>query len=391
MKRWQKNYLILSGCICVFGFRLLYLKNEEFTLDGYGGAFEKIQELSEQLYFPYLFFASEQEERKKPYQWIAENVMHMVPLGNYIVQMEKDEMEAEDEETYALLVQRQENDENEIDSSGNLIGKDYSAETLQASVSNESLSIEKLSSMDYLVSNFYTIDSVTYLNEGDLDATQMMAMDLTIKEENQGPKILIFHTHSQEAFINSDGTAATSIVGIGSYLSQILNKTYGIETLHHEGVFDLVNGKLDRSEAYEQAAPEIRKILKQYPSIEVVIDLHRDGVKETTHLVTEIDGQAAAQIMFFNGMCRTRTNGDLTAMRNPYIKENLAFSMQMKIAAETFYPGFTRRNYIKGYKYNMDLMPKMLLIEAGAQTNTVEEVKNAMVPLAALLNYVLKE
>ena len=225
MKRWQKNYLILSGCICVFGFRLLYLKNEEFTLDGYGGAFEKIQELSEQLYFPYLFFASEQEERKKPYQWIAENVMHMVPLGNYIVQMEKDEMEAEDEETYALLVQRQENDENEIDSSGNLIGKDYSAETLQASVSNESLSIEKLSSMDYLVSNFYTIDSVTYLYEGVLDATHMMAMDLTIKEENQGPKILIFHTHSQEAFINSDGTAATSIVGIGSYLSQILNKT----------------------------------------------------------------------------------------------------------------------------------------------------------------------
>lgn len=45
----------------------------------------------------------------------------------------------------------------------------------------------------------------------------------------------------------------------------------------------------------------------------------------------------------------------------------------MKIAAETKYPGFARRNYLRGYKYNMDLMPRMLLIEAGAQTNTVEE------------------
>ena len=314
-----------------------------------------------------------------------------MPIGNYFVQMEKDEIVSEDEETYELLVKRQETDESEIDSSGNLIGEDRSAETLQASVSNENLSMEKLSNMDYLVSNFYTVDSVTYLNDGDLDAAQMMSVDLKIHGETEGPKVLIFHTHSQEAFADSDGTSATSIVGVGGFLTQLLNETYGIETLHHEGVYDLVNGKLDRSEAYEQAAPEIRQILQQYPSIEVVIDLHRDGVKETTHLVTEIDGKTTAQIMFFNGMCRTRTNGDLTSMQNPYIKENLAFSMQMKIAAETFYPGFTRRNYIKGYKYNMDLMPKMLLIEAGAQTNTVEEVKNAMVPLAALLNYVLKE
>ena len=390
MKNWQKNYLIIAALICMFGFHALYSKNEEFSLDKQGYFFEKIQEISEQMYFPNLMFEKEQKEELNFHQQIAKKVMSMVPLGNYLVQMEKDEMISEDEETYELLVKRQETDESAIDSSGNLVGEDHSAETLQASVSNENLSMEKLSNMEYLVSNFYTVDSVTYLKDGDLDAAQMMSESLKINEETEGPKVLIFHTHSQETFVDSDGTSATSIVGVGSYLTQLLNETYGIETLHHEGVYDLVNGKLDRSEAYEQAAPEIRQILQQYPSIEVVIDLHRDGVKETTHLVTEIDGRPTAQIMFFNGMCRTRTNGDLTSMQNPYIKENLAFSMQMKIAAETFYPGFTRRNYIKGYKYNMDLMPKMLLIEAGAQTNTVEEVKNAMVPLAALLNYVLK-
>ena len=60
-----------------------------------------------------------------------------------------------------------------------------------------------------------------------------------------------------------------------------------------------------------------------------------------------------------------------------------------KIAAETYYPGFTRRNYLKGYKYNMDLASKMLLIEVGAQTNTVNEIKNAMEPLAEILHLVV--
>ena len=100
-------------------------------------------------------------------------------------------------------------------------------------------------------------------------------------------------------------------------------------------------------------------------------------------------GRRMAQIMFFNGLSRTRVNGDLVGMANPYLQDNLAFSLQMKIAAETKYPGFARRNYLRGYKYNMDLMPRMLLIEAGAQTNTVEEMQNAMEVLADLLNSVL--
>ena len=286
-------------------------------------------------------------------------------------------------------MKKQAEDESAVDADGNLIGEDITHQTLQNAMSNENLSVDKLKDMDYLVSHFYTVDSVTYLKDGELNAETMLAMDMKLNDES-GPKVLIFHTHSQEAFKDSDGTSATSIVGAGAYLAEILNQVYGIETIHHEGVYDLLNGKLDRSEAYEQAAPVIRQILAENPSIEVVIDLHRDGVKESTHLVTEIDGRQTAQIMFFNGLCRTRTNGDLTSMQNPYIKENLAFSMQMKIAAETYFPGLARRNYLKGYKYNMDLMPKMLLIEAGAQTNTYEEVANAMIPLAALLNYILK-
>lgn len=324
---------------------------------------------------------------------VTEAVVHMasalIPLGNYVTEREAAELLTEDEATYAILAKKQAEEENSVDENGQLIGKDKSEETRQASVPTMDLSMERLNDFEYLVSNFYTVDSVTYINPSELNASELLGKDLRIDLSTGGSKILIYHTHSQETFADSDNDPATSIVGIGRYLTEILNNKYKIPTMHHEGVYDLINGKLDRSEAYEFAKPEVEQILAENPSIEVVIDLHRDGVADTTHLVTEINGKPTAQIMFFNGLSRTRVNGDLVGMANPYLQDNLAFSLQMKIAAETKYPGFARRNYLRGYKYNMDLMPRMLLIEAGAQTNTVEEMRNAMEVLADLLNSVL--
>ena len=133
----------------------------------------------------------------------------------------------------------------------------------------------------------------------------------------------------------------------------------------------------------------VKEILNQYPSIEVVIDLHRDGVPETTHLVKEINGKQCGKIMFFNGLSRTKTQGNLTYLPNPYIQDNLAFSYQMQMASEELYPGLARRIYLKGYRYSLHMMPKSLLIEAGAQTNTVQEMKNTMELLANILAKVL--
>lgn len=391
MKKWWKNYIVFAGLTCLLGIYMAGNQKELLWEKGKLYFYQKTQEIAEETYFPSILYSQKEKVDSNLHEKLASQVMKMVPLGDYVVGQRKEEMVPEDEETYELLLKRQAEDESSVDAEGNLVGTDSSQETIQEVVENENLSMDKLQNQDFLVSNFYTVDSVTYLEEGDLNAQNMLGMDMHLSEEDNGPKILIFHTHSQEAFVDSDGTVETSIVGIGRYLTQLLNETYQIETIHHEGVYDLINGKLDRSEAYERARPEIAQILKENPSVEVVIDLHRDGVKETTHLVTEQNGKQMAQIMFFNGMCRTRSNGDLASMLNPYIEENLAFSMQMKIAAERWFPGFTRRNYLKGYKYNMDLMPKMLLIEAGAQTNTIEEMRNAMEPLAYLLNKVLKE
>ena len=79
------------------------------------------------------------------------------------------------------------------------------------------------------------------------------------------------------------------------------------------------------------------------------------------------------QVMFFNGLSKTTATGDIDYLRNPYIEDNLAMSLKMQLAATELYPGFTRKIYLKSYRYNMHLCPKSLLIEVGAQTNTLQE------------------
>ena len=92
--------------------------------------------------------------------------------------------------------------------------------------------------------------------------------------------------------------------------------------------------------------------------------------------------------MFFNGMSQTR-KGKIDYLENPYLSQNLAFSFQMQVASNEYYPGIARRIYLKAYRYNMHLCPKTLLIELGAQNNTVEEIRNACEPLAHILHLVL--
>lgn len=129
---------------------------------------------------------------------------------------------------------------------------------------------------------------------------------LALEEDSSVPQILIYHTHSQEGFADStEGDEATSVIGVGDYLTSILQDVYGYQVIHRKDAFDLMEGQLDRSKAYNYALPVIEQVLAENPTIQVVIDLHRDGVPEGKHLVTEINGKPTAQIMYFNGLSRT--------------------------------------------------------------------------------------
>lgn len=287
--------------------------------------------------------------------------------------------------------------------SASIIGTDEVefSDALAVSAGGRSLSITqeelaKMQDFSYLKSKYYIIDSRTTLLPEDLDVAQVLGLDLSIEKTTKEPKVLIFHTHIHEGFADSDMSKGLSegIWGVGEELKRILEEDYGIGVIHDAGQYDMVNGKGQTTGAYERMEPTIREILKKYPSIEVCIDLHRDGVPEGTRLVTEVDGNPCAQVMFFNGLCRLNKNGTaqpISGLENPYLKENLAFSLQMKAAADSLYPDFTRKIYLNAYRFSLHMLPRSSLIEVGAQTNTKQEAINAMKPLAHILARVLTE
>lgn len=253
------------------------------------------------------------------------------------------------------------------------------------------LSAEKLADYNYLLNQFFILDPNTATSAEQLNAADFMGRDMTLKQDAGAPQILIYHSHSQETFINSDPQdPEDTVVGVGNYLTSLLQDTYGYNVLHITEEFDVIDGEIDRNRAYDVAREYVEQVLAENPTIEVIIDLHRDGVPEDRHLVTEINGKPTAQIMFYNGLSYTVNNGPVDYLPNPYIQDNLAFSFQLEMQAAQYYPDFYRGIYLAGLRYNLHLRPKALLLECGAQTNTVEEVKNAMEPFADILNKVLK-
>ncbi len=297
-------------------------------------------------------------------------------------------------------------DENEEPVNGDIImetletedsGLDNSVTTLADGTGGTTYTREQLKEGDFLLSKIFVVDSNTSMTKEELDIGNLLDSDLTVEGLKQTGdkkeyKILIYHTHGSESFADSrEGKKEDTIIGVGSYLTQLLEEQYGIAVYHDETAYDVIDGVLDRSKAYENAYNSVSKILKENPSIEVVIDLHRDGVDEETHLVTEVNGKQTAKIMFLNGVSRSNMNGEIEYLKNPNKLTNLAFSFQMYLTGKEHYGDYVRKIYVRSLRYNLHLLPRTALIEVGAQNNTLEEEKNAMEPLAAILYKVLSK
>lgn len=245
---------------------------------------------------------------------------------------------------------------------------------------------EQLSDPGFIKKTFYAEDPTTQIRPDQLQYDTLMGFDAELKQDNSDVQILVYHTHSQEAYIDSiPGDSSTSIVGVGEHLCDILRTQYGFNVLHHTGEYDVES----RDNAYSNAMAGLDKVLAENPSIEVMIDLHRDQTNPDTKLVTTIQDRPTARFMFFNGLCYTRALGTLKNLPNPYVQDNLSFAFQMQLAAEEYYPGLTRRIYLKGYRYNLHYRPKSVLIELGSQTNTLEEAMNACDPMAHIIAMIL--
>ena len=254
-----------------------------------------------------------------------------------------------------------------------------------ADVAGKKYTKEELSDITYLKENLYIVNASTKMTEEEFDAEYFISRDLSLEISGE-PQILIFHTHASEGFTNSrPGETKDTVIGAGELLAKILREKYGYSVLHDTTVFDRKNGKDNRNYAYNDALEYVKALLMKNPSIRVVIDLHRDAGEKR---VTTINGRQTAKVMLFNGLCRT-TQGKLTHLPNENLKDNLAFSFQMKLIGDEMYPGLMNRIFLKDYRYNMHLIERYLLVELGTEKNTVEEAMNAMEPLADILAQVL--
>lgn len=369
------------------------------------------QEQIVSLHIPMLLYLDRQKEADTPGEYLVEGVFRSVPLYQYLQDSFAYPVTVEDESTYEMILHNLEDLEagitkeaeedgisltegdvgkalEEENESAKLLGveeENANSKFAEAKEKQAELNMAEMGDFKTLISHFYAIDSTTTIDAAQLNVDTMLGKDMKLLAAADKPQILIYHTHASEGFVDSvPGETSQTIVGAGEKLAGLLRDQYGYNVIHDTGVYDTV-----RAQAYSVAAPNVEKILADNPSIEVVIDLHRDQVKEGTKLLSELSGRPTAKFMFFNGLSRTKEHGNIEYLPNPYIDDNLALAFQMQLACSEYYPGITRRIYLKGYRYNMHYRAKSLLIELGAQTNTVEEILNAIDPIAHILDLVL--
>jgi len=252
--------------------------------------------------------------------------------------------------------------------------------------------LDSITGLEQLARAFYSVDRRTGMTSADFNIAEFMSADLNINRSAQGPKVLVFHTHSEEMFADSNDWTE-GVMALGRELCRILQEDYGIAALHDTTRHGLnEDGVPQILGAYERMEPRIRRILAENPSIELIIDLHRDGVQEDRRFVTDINGKPTAQLMFVNGLSKINRGGTLTtidSLPNPNLKTNLALSFRAQLEGNRLYPGLMRRIYLNAYRYSLHMLPKSVLIEVGAQTNTKAEAWNALEPLAEILAEVL--
>ena len=212
----------------------------------------------------------------------------------------------------------------------------------------------------------------------DIDELLSSKLGYTV-EKNGEPQVLIVHTHATECFmdedrdyyVSSDKTRTTdnnyNVTALGEIVAGKLNGA-GIKTLHDKTQHDYPS----YNQSYSRAASTIKGYLKKYPSIKVVIDIHRDSVQvdsTKTRLIAQIDGNTAAQVMLVMGS----QSGNVKNF--PNWKENLKLAVRLQKNFEGMYPGLARPLSLMSRSYNEPLTTGSMLIEIGTEANTFSEAR----------------
>lgn len=244
-------------------------------------------------------------------------------------------------------------------------------------------------------SNF--VDGIAIKNASsatiNVDEQYAIAPNLNLAKSSD-PQVLIVHTHTTEAYMtyyagyfNAVDTARStdttrSVVAVGDAISDEL-RTAGIGVIHDTTIHDQ-----PYTGAYDRSAATIEKNLKLYPTIRVVLDIHRDALNQSDNVEIKptavINGRKAAQMMIIASCC------DSASMPHPNWHENLRFALRLQNALNTQYEGIVRPLYLVDSRYNEHLTNGSLLIEIGSEANTVSEAVYSGEILGKTLSQVLE-
>lgn len=209
------------------------------------------------------------------------------------------------------------------------------------------------------------------------------------------PTVLIFHTHTTESYLMADNGVfysdyqtrsedpSRNMVRVGDEICKRL-KEAGIGVIHDTNIYDATyNG------AYARSRKTVLEYLEKYPSIKVVLDVHRDAVytTDTDHLkpVCEINGKKSAQVMIITGA----DGGPVASF--PHWEDNLKFALALQKRVQSEYEGLMKPVYFCNRRYNMDVTPCSLLLEFGSDANTLDEAVYAASMLGASLGRLITE
>lgn len=193
-----------------------------------------------------------------------------------------------------------------------------------------------------------------------------------LKNDEDKPQVLIYHTHASESFLPLSGETFTydpglTVVYFGAYLAELLENNYNIPTLHHREFYDT-----PRHYAYEKVRSPLEKLLKENPQIRIVLDLHRDGVSRQITTAT-VEGKDTARILFVVGS------------RHEGWYNNMRFALFLEKELNERYPGLSRGIRSHPFVYNQDLHQRSLIVEIGGHENSEEEIRRAVAYFAEAL------
>ena len=222
-----------------------------------------------------------------------------------------------------------------------------------------------------------------------LAAEAAKPLSLSLDGSSDEPQVLIVHTHTTESYDPNDigyydsehPTRSTldseNMIAVGEAMCRALH-ALGINAVHATEYHDYPS----YTGAYTRSRETVRQYLLRYPSIKVVLDLHRDGIQrdDGTRVkpTAEIEGRKAAQLMLV-------VNADDGSGNMPYQAENLRFAARLQDTLQRRFPSLARPVLFDERKYNQDLMPGCLLVEIGSESSTLAEACYSAELLAACL------